>query len=100
MDDNQPPILSHLHFSSVEANAAQISDQQYVEGFRNQGLMTKGILWYEFMASKELTRVSDAILGRLTAQINATLFQGREEQIENLKKNFDSIKVPSSVSED
>jgi len=41
-----------------------------------------------------------AILERFDAQIHNTLFRDQTEQLENIKKNFESIKAPNSVPED
>jgi len=48
MDEDQPPILARSKFSSFEANAEQISDLEFVEQLKDQGLMTRGTVSLEY----------------------------------------------------
>ena len=43
MDENQPPILARTKFTSFEENAEQISDREFIEQLKDQGLMTRGV---------------------------------------------------------
>ena len=51
------------------------------------------------MKSTNVTTLA-AILERLKSQILNTVFHGQSERLENIKKNFESIKAASSVPED
>jgi hypothetical protein len=45
-------------------------------------------------------RTIAAILERFTTQIHNTLFSNQTKQTENIKKNFETFKAPSSGLED
>ena len=44
MDEDQPPLPARQNFSSFVENNEQISDREWVEQLKDQGLMTKGIV--------------------------------------------------------
>ena len=49
MDGDQPPILAGSKFSSFEESAEQVSDREFVEQLKDQGLMTRGTVWLGYL---------------------------------------------------